>query len=175
MERKKGIIYLCLIVFAMMVAGSYLSRGYLPPAPESLKREMLQEMERLCPDVIIEEDVWVEENRGIREPGVNQYFGTYGDCSVILYYQAPIDVYGWPEDPPFTVSGLTRGVKMSLKCQINLFNHNPDCRLSGEDGAFATRLCSLVTANTEKLGWLTDEQLEQLTCDFDAWLAAGNY
>ncbi len=175
MDRKKGIAYMCIIVLVMMVVGSYLSRGYLPPAPESLKREIQQERERLCPDVTVDPFVWFDENGGKREPGVMRYVGIYGDCSVILAYEDPHDLLGWPEDPPFELIGLNRWIETPVKCALYLFNHNPDCKLPGEGGTLATRLCSLEYAKMKKLEWLTDAQLEQLNCDLEVWFAAGNY
>ncbi len=173
MNRKKGIISLCIIVLVMMVVGSFLSRGYLPPAPESLKREIQQERERLCPDVTVEPFVWLDENGGKRDPGVMRYVGTYGDCSVILAYEDPHDFLGWPEDPPFALSGLTRWIKLPVKCKIYLFNHNPD--YEAHNSAEPRRFLDLPYVSYIGLGWLTDEQLEQLTCDLEAWVAAGNY
>ncbi len=173
MNRKKGIISLCIIVLVMMVVGSYLSRGYLPPAPDNLKREMLQELKRLCPNVTVEPYVWFDENGGKRDPGVCRYFGTYGDCAVILSYRDNSDYFGNPEDPPWPLLGLTRYVELPVKCAISLFNYNADCKMP--DSSVASRYCDLVYVKTAELEWLTDAQLEKLSKDLETWVAAGNY
>ncbi len=180
MDRKKGIISLCVIVLVMMVVGYFLSRDDAQPqgvqmnTPLSakMKEEILQEYKRVLGDFYEEYPlVWLDENGGKREPGVTRYFGTYGECFVTITYDVNLDSHGSSRDGPWPVPGLPRRVDYPVNCYISLYNRNPNCKLGPYHGRFE----SLTIVIRNDLNWLTDAQLEQLTDDLEAWLAAGNY
>ena len=170
MEKKKGIIYLCIIVRVMMVVGSYLSRGYDPTMlSKATKAQISYEYKRLSGRQQI---VWFDENGGEREVLVHRYFGTYGDCVVMLVYLG-WDIIGNPMGLPRAIGGLSYPVKVPTVCDVYLYNKNPNCKTI--DIPLNIRYLPLEMMKREELNWLTDAQLEQLTSDVEAWVAKGNY
>ena len=185
MNRKKGIICLCIIVFVMMVAGYFLSHNYTPYLSPQLKAKIQEahitnmggeEYYKRFPDGGLD-IVWFDENGGKRDYRVVRHFGTYGDCIVLIEYDDARSATGRPIDPPYVVDGLTRRVESPSDFKIMLYNMNPDyMNPDCTDWEYLLApYTSLTDVQQHKGEWLTDEQLEQLTCDFEAWLAAGNY
>ena len=169
MERKKGIIYLCIIVFAMMVVGFPLSaQGDFTPLTDAKKADFAEEYHRLMGNY---ELVWFDENGGKRDHLVHRYFGTYGDCYVLLRYMKT-NMLLEAVDGPYPLLGLTRLVVYPMGCEIYLYNTNRNCK---KVEIIHARYYSLYYVQKRGLDWLTDAQLEQLTDDLEAWVAAGNY
>ncbi len=174
MNRKKGIISLCIIVLVMMVVGWFLSYKGLPAPPPELKDGVLHEIRKTAP--YMESHIeWFDENGGKREVFTHRYFGKYGTCAVILVYNGHLgtDLSGNPLKPRFAIGGLSRRVEVPVECKVWLYNYDKDCKTN--EGRYATRFETLRGVKDSELNWLTDEQLEQLTSDVEAWVAAGNY
>ena len=172
MERKKVILSLSILLIVMIAVGYFLTRDYLPPAPDNLKREMLQELKRLTPNVPDVSIVWFDENGGKRDPGVCRYFGTYGDCVVLLIYHFPIEVSAETPRYPYRISS-TRTVMLPAGYEIMVFNRDPNCK-TNEVYPFPIRISAIYIA-VIKLNWLTDNQAEQIGRDLEDWVAKGNY
>ncbi len=171
MDRKKGIAYMCIIVLVMMAVGSYLSRGYDPTKlSEATKAQISREYKRLSGR---QQLVWFDENGGMRETHVHRYFGTYGNCVVMLVYQHNRDSLGNRIELPCAIGGLSYQVKVPTVCDVYLYNKNPNCRT--EEILLNTRYMPLEMMKNAKLNWLTDAQIEQITREVEAWVAAGNY
>ncbi|MBQ7331411.1 MAG: hypothetical protein IJW94_06435 [Oscillospiraceae bacterium] len=116
--------------------------------------------------------VWFDENGGERDAGVFRYFGTYGDCIVLLRYGADKGcVYG-PFKRSFPMRGLSRPVYYPMECDIFLYNTDPNYT---KYRILFAPLDSLGTVNYLKLGWLTQAQVERLTDDLEYWISKGNY
>lgn len=116
--------------------------------------------------------VWFDENGGKRDEDVFRYFGTYGDCIVMLRYGDNKDAISQPVKLPFPLYGLSRSIDFPMECDIILYNTNPNHPTHSD---LATPLTNLFTLEHLKLSWLTDAQLEQLTNDLENWIKKGNY
>ena len=173
MERKKGVVYLCLIVLLMMVAGSYLSRNYVPGPSAKIRAEVTLEYKKLTGENYESFPlVWFDENGGKRDAGVYRYFGTYGDCVVLLIYHFPIEVSAETPRYPYRISS-TRTVMLPAGYEIMVFNRDPNCK-TNEVYPFPIRISAIYIA-VIKLNWLTDNQAEQIGRDLEDWVAKGNY
>ncbi len=178
MDRKKVVILIAVVVLVIAVAvGWYLSAGKTPALSKSMKAKIQEAHitnmggEEYYPDGYLKL-VWFDENGGKRDYHVVRYFGTYGDCIVLLEYGNGKSATGQPIGLPTTLAGLTRPVKYPVDCDIILYNTNPNYT-SWE--YLLAPYTSLYAVQNHKGAWLTDAQLEQLTCDLEAWVAAGNY
>ena len=181
MERKKGIIYLCIIVLVMMVVGYFLSCDYTYPtiSPSSLARikaEVVREFIKLAGS---EEAyakhpvVWFDENGGKRDRWVYRYFGIYGDCIILLVYTSKPDAYSI-ETPWYTykITG-TCEVMMPAGYAFHVVNRDPICKTI--EFWPTVRICESIGDAVRDLNWLTERQAEQIARDLEAWFAAGNY
>ena len=91
MERKKGIILAFTMIFIMGVIGYCLSYGDLPRIPMATKGKIMQEYKRMMGEFYERFPlVWFDDNGGRRDEGVHRYFGTYGDCVVLLKYDREV-------------------------------------------------------------------------------------
>ena len=177
MNRKKGIISLCIIVLVVMAVGYFLSRNYTPYLSPQMKAKIQEAHitnmggEEYYPDGFLNL-VWFDENGGKRDVGVLRYFGTYGDCIVLLEYGNGRSASGQPIKLPTALRGLPRRVEIPVDFKIMLYNMNPNYT-SWE--YLLAPYTPLYDVQDHKGEWLTDEQLEQLTCDLEAWVAKGNY
>lgn len=120
--------------------------------------------------------VWFDENGGKRDYGVYRYFGTYGDCIVLLRYGKnwfTADILGYepPEEPPYRIPGLYPKVLSPVAFSIELYNTNPNYPTV----SYAPYRSPLGELGNSTAEWLTDEQREQLREDLVNWLAEGNY
>jgi hypothetical protein len=115
--------------------------------------------------------VWFDESGNRRDDGVSRYFGTYGDCIVLIKYKGV--------EQPITIYHLSRLVEYPVSCEIWLVNKDPNAPLKSNNPEYPYDLfspfCSLYGLATVDIQWLTDEELEQLTTDLENWLAEGNY
>lgn len=176
MERKKVILSLSILLIVMIAVGYFLTRDYMPPLSKGMKAKVL---EAYITEMVGGEEhynhtnrlVWFDENGGKRDRYVFRYFGTYGDCIVILRYGSGLTATGGPVKLPKTLP-LARPVQYPVDCSILLYNTNPDYPT---DGRLAAPITSLINVIEKKLPWLTDAQFEQLTDDLEAWIAKGNY
>ena len=130
----------------------------------------LSEAARVCEEYPI---VWFDENGGKRDYGVYRYFGTYGDCIVLLRYGKSWTTATMPwgekiEEPPFRIPGLSR----SIYSPVAFSNQDPNYPTQKYDSNH-TPLHPLF--GLYEVRWLTDEQLDQLMDDLENWLAEGNY
>ena len=118
---------------------------------------------------------WFDENGGKRETFTHRYFGKYSTCAVVLVYNdhPGTDPFGNPLKPPFAIGGLSRRVEVPVECEVWLYNYDKDCKTY--EGKYATRFETLSGIMDSELNWLTNKQIEQLTSDLEAWVAAGNY
>ncbi len=116
--------------------------------------------------------VWFDENGGKRDNRVFRFFGTYGDCIVLLRYGDNQTGLMTPVKLPCPLYGLSRDVYYPMECDIYLYHTKPNYPKHDMLGA---PLASLYDLEYHKLKWLTDTQLEQLTNDLECWVAEGNY
>ena len=175
MKTKRSIILILvmLMLLPLVLAGC---KGFWP-----LSRDMKEKVEELykiprgmedLPDEVYYEKGynirWFDEC-GKRGPDVYRYFGTYGDCIVLLWYSG--------NKTPRKIYNLARVVEFPVECNIFLCNTNPDYPRVTYPGSEVWLspfevLDSVVDAGVT---WLTDEELEQLTTDLENWRAVGNY
>ncbi|MBQ7331410.1 MAG: hypothetical protein IJW94_06430 [Oscillospiraceae bacterium] len=117
--------------------------------------------------------VWFDENGGKRDPYVFRYFGTYGDCIVLLRYGDNQTSLWTPVDVPYQMRGLTRPVYFPMECDVYLYNTNPNYPVYSHCLAPLTEL--YYVQEIMGVSWLSEAQLKRLTNDLEFWLWLGNY
>lgn len=172
-KRSLILILVMLMLLPMALAGC---KGSWPLSPikkaqikKAYKTEFCANDENFYQRIPL---VWFDENGGERDPYVFRYFGTYGDCIVMLRYGDGQDATMQPVKLPITMSYLSRPVQYPVDCDVVLYNTNPFCP---RDSSLHAPICSLHILKSKGLIWLTHGQLEQLTTDLENWLAEGNY
>lgn len=118
--------------------------------------------------------VWYDENGGVEEAQVIRYFRTYGNCIVLLKMEDNRDNLGKPIKSPVPLSGLSRTVFYPRECSIYLYNAKDpfDFEYSPNVRKTDIKMISLIFLDEYGVdNWLTEEQLEQLTDDLEAWIA----
>ncbi len=174
--KKKSIVIVSATILLLSIVLSGC-RGFWP-----LSRDMKDKVEeayriRFGLDQLTDEEYyasgfnmkWFDEC-GKRDSTVFRYFGSYGDCIVLLGYSDANETY--------TISNLARPVEIPRVYCIYLYNTNPDypnAPLPGKKEGLKSPLALLADMKQRGISWLTDEELEQLTTDLENWVAAGNY
>lgn len=186
MMNKKLIVFATLIIVAAIATGSFLS-GCRPSEVDLTSLSLEQKSEileaykiEMCGGEFDKDGefyrrhplVWFDENGGRRNADVFRYFGTYGDCIVLLRYGDNVTALFEPIKPPCPLYGLSRTVDFPIECEVILYHTNPNYP---KHDAIAAPITSLLNLEYLQLQWLTDAQLEQLTDDLEIWVANGNY
>ena len=187
MKAKRSFIYILvtLILLSAVLTGCQSAKGDFTPLTAGQKANILEAYKtEYCSG---EESayqqkplIWFDENGGKRDPGVFRYFGTYGDCIVLLQYgDGQYDYIMMPIEQPITMGYLAYPVQYPVDCEIVLYNKNPNCRLESRnrdyDYDLLVPICSLSELKLMKINWLTWPQLYQLTTDLENWITDGNY
>ena len=175
MKMKRSII----LILVMLTLLSVALAGCLSPLTAAQKAEI---KDAFIKEYFGEEFyrgepmVWFDENGGKRDPGVFRYFGTYGDCIVMIRYKAVDKILsGGRDNMPVKLTYLAREVTYPVCCDIHLYNTNPNYPKDSGRYTLHAPLAEMSWIMKNDLGWLTDEELEQLTTDLENWLAEGNY
>ncbi len=178
MKRNLILILVILMLLSMALAGCQSVQGDFTPLTAEQKANILEAYKiEFCGN---DENyyqgkplIWFDENGGKRDPNVYRYFGSYGDCIVMLRYGDGQNALFEPVTLPKKIP-LSRVVEYPVDVDIVLYNTNPQYPNSGRYKKYAP-ISSMQGLELYDITWLTRGQLEQLTTDLENWLAVGNY
>ena len=181
---KKWLIIITAVILVLVIAviggmriQDYLAaQGDFTPLTSEQKEEILEAYRNY---LYFEDNVsmrWVEDNGGESLRNYFRYFGTYGDCIVMLKYGDNLNAIGYPISLPCHIPNLAYFFDYPVECSVYLYNTNPNYP-KASDPLYTnmppiTGLEELAWLGVE---WLTEDQLLQLTKDLEHWVAEGNY
>ena len=183
MKKCIALILGMLILLCAVLTGCQSAQGDFTPLTAEQKTKIFDTYKAGFGDYYevsgVRPFVWFDENGGKRDSGVLRYFGTYGDCVVLLQYGSGQNFFMEPIELPITMWDLAYPVQYPVDCEIVLYNKNPNCRLESRnrdyDYDLLVPICSLTELKLMKINWLTWPQLFQLTTDLENWITDGNY
>ena len=111
--------------------------------------------------------VWYDENGYVEEFGVWRYIGTYGDCYAFLIIDTGRGATFELLEGPFELYGLSRSVYYPVDAHVVLYNTKQTITYGIDTPYETTTQLWRLEAMSDRLRWLTDKQLEQLTKDIE--------